>query len=575
MIRRIQSFGTKLLVLFVLVVAAAQFVTWFIVSRANHAQARAQIERDLQGAATAFARVVEDRNALLAAGAATVARDPVFIQLIAGEQDGATIASMLQSFRLRMAADIAIAVSLDGKLLAGTHAVEPADDIIQRLVGRADNDPAPNPTARGYGYIDDELYSLVVAPARGPDILAWLVIGFVIDSPFARRLKEQTSGIDLTFVDDQRRVLATTLGESAARLVAAASPSMRGATARPIELPVGGETALVLTRPLPGGVTRHAMLALQYSLDEKLRPARATERTLLVVASASLLAAIFLSRGFARRLSRPIEQLAAHTRVIAAGDYRTPLLLHRSDELGRLADAFRTMTAGLEERDRVRDLLDKNVSPEVAAQLMRDGAALGGEEREVTILFADLRGFTTLSEKLIPHDLLTLLNRYLDRMSSEIERHGGIIDKFIGDAIMALFGAPLAQPDSANRAIAASLAMQDALAGLNRELAGEGRPELGIGIGINTARVVAGNIGSHRRLNYSVIGDGVNVAARLQSLTRTAEYRATIITSAATVSAATGPGAFRTRPLGIVSVKGRAEPVEIFAVEPTTGKSGG
>ena len=140
-----------------------------------------------------------------------------------------------------------------------------------------------------------------------------------------------------------------------------------------------------------------------------------------------------------------------------------------------------------------------------------------------------------------------------------------MIDKFIGDAIMALFGAPVAQGGAAARAVAAALAMEEALVALNAELAAEGRPPLGIGVGINTARVVAGNIGSLRRLNYSVIGDGVNVAARLQSLTRTPKYHTNIIVSAATVRAA--PSAAPWRALGPIVVKGRAEPVEIFAVE--------
>src|SRR5207244_11142995 len=125
-----------------------------------------------------------------------------------------------------------------------------------------------------------------------------------------------------------------------------------------------------------------------------------------------------------------VHRLAAFTRVGASGDYEARLDLGRADELGQLAESFNAMSAGLAERDRVRDLLDKNVSPEVAAQLLRDGATLGGEERELTILFADLRGFTTLSEKLTPPDLLALLNRYLDRMSGAIEAHGGVIDKF-------------------------------------------------------------------------------------------------------------------------------------------------
>jgi adenylate cyclase len=253
---------------------------------------------------------------------------------------------------------------------------------------------------------------------------------------------------------------------------------------------------------------------------------------------------------------------------VAAGDYTTRVELDRTDELGELARAFNAMSAGLAERDRVRDLLDKNVSPEVAAQLLRDGATLGGQEREVTILFADLRGFTTLSEKIAPPELLTLLNRYLDRMATEIERHGGVIDKFIGDAIMALFGAPLAQEHPAERALAAALDMERALVDLNRELEREGLAPLALGIGVNTARVVAGNIGSHRRLNYSVIGDGVNVAARLQALTRRDEYRTSVLTSAATVAALRPDHRFALRAIGPVPVKGRTEPVEIFAVHP-------
>jgi adenylate cyclase len=151
-------------------------------------------------------------------------------------------------------------------------------------------------------------------------------------------------------------------------------------------------------------------------------------------------------------------------------------------------------------------------------------------------------------------------------MSAEIERQGGVIDKFIGDAIMALFGAPVVQADAADRALAAALAMERALVAFNAEIVAEGGSPLALGIGINTARVVAGNIGSHRRLNYSVIGDGVNVAARLQSLTRDPGYSANIITSATTLAAVRDRPVISTRALGTVHVKGRSEPVEIFAV---------
>jgi adenylate cyclase len=307
-----------------------------------------------------------------------------------------------------------------------------------------------------------------------------------------------------------------------------------------------------------------AHIALQRSLAAELVPARELENIILLISLAALLLATIAAIAAARSVSKPVQQLAQHTERITRGDYETHLTLDRHDEFGQLAESFNRMTDGLAERDQVRDLLDKNVSPAVASQLMRDGAALGGEEREVTILFADLRGFTPLSEKLSPREMVELLNRYLDHMSTEIEHHGGVIDKFIGDAIMAVFGAPISQPDDADRALQAALAMEKALTSLNRELVAEGSPPLAIGIGINTARVIAGNIGSHRRLNYSVIGDGVNVAARLETLTRNPEYHTTILASAATINSARQD--YGARPLGAVAVKGRRETVTIFAL---------
>ncbi len=568
---RPRSFRAKLLLLFVLVVVAAQFATWLIVSRAHRRQARDLIGEELLRAAMAFDRVVAERNELLAAAAAIAARGYEFKQLFAGDIDVPTLRSALPSLQIWTKASVVAALTVEAKLLASTSPAMVEGRVYDQLVARAEADPSPNQTAHGYGYFDGQLYSLAIAPVRAPEPVAWLVIGFRIDADFARTRKAET-GIELTFFDHQHHPLATTLPPATVAALAPALPSL-GESKLGVAVPLAGETALVATRRLPAGDGRFATLALQYSLDEKLRPAREAENLLLLTATGSLALAVFLSLSFAGHLTRPIEALVGHTRRIAAGDYRVRNTSYREDELGRLSEAFDQMSRGLAERDKVRDLLDKNVSPEVATQLLRDGAALGGQERAVTILFADLRGFTTLSENLTPPELLALLNRYLDRMSTAIESQGGVIDKFIGDAIMALFGAPVAQDDAPDRALAAAVAMERALVTLNTELAAEGIAPLAIGIGVNTARVVAGNIGSTRRLNYSVIGDGVNVASRLQSLTRTPEFHTNIITSAATLAAcrqlpspAGSPPAPTTRPLGTVPVKGRAEPVEIFAV---------
>jgi adenylate cyclase len=199
------------------------------------------------------------------------------------------------------------------------------------------------------------------------------------------------------------------------------------------------------------------------------------------------------------------------------------------------------------------------VSPEVASVLMSKEIELGGEEREVTVLFSDVCDFATLCEGGSPSVILDRLNRYLSVMSRVIEAENGIVDKYAGDAVMALFGAPIAHVDDGARAVRAALEMQRALQPLNEILLAEGAADLRIGVGINTAVVVAGNMGSPSRLNYTVIGDGVNLAARIEGLTKV--YGVGVLVSAATRDAAPD---FVYREVDRVKVKGKRELVTIY-----------
>lgn len=229
-----------------------------------------------------------------------------------------------------------------------------------------------------------------------------------------------------------------------------------------------------------------------------------------------------------------------------------------------LADlAWMYFVEGREKR-RVKRLFSRYVSKDVYQQLIASptDAVLGGERREMTVLFSDMRGFTTLSESGEAEDLVRQLNQYFTRMVEVVFAHRGTVDKFVGDMVMALYGAPLDDPDHADHAVQTALAMVKALEQLNRLWAVEGRAALDIGIGINTGEMIAGNIGSDTIMSYTVIGDNVNLGARLESLNK--DFGTRILISEATRRQLKGQ--YDLRPLGDVMVKGKTKAVQVFEV---------
>ncbi|MCC7181065.1 MAG: adenylate/guanylate cyclase domain-containing protein [Acidobacteria bacterium] len=241
-----------------------------------------------------------------------------------------------------------------------------------------------------------------------------------------------------------------------------------------------------------------------------------------------------------------------------------PLVAMGTAFVGNLAWEY--FVEGREKR-KVKQLFSRYVAKDVYEQLIADPsrARLGGARRHMTVLFSDMRGFTTLTEKGAPEDIVAQLNEYFSRMVKVLFEHHGTLDKFVGDMVMALFGAPLDDEDHAEHAVQAALAMVRALEVLNAEWQSFGLPRLDIGIGINTGDMVAGNIGSSAIMSYTVIGDAVNLGARLESLNK--EYGTRIIISEAT--RARLKGQYDIHPLGSVTVKGKSQPVAIFEVRPT------
>jgi len=225
------------------------------------------------------------------------------------------------------------------------------------------------------------------------------------------------------------------------------------------------------------------------------------------------------------------------------------------------------------ERKKMRKALELYLSPSMA-RLVSDHPELlklGGEKQELTVFFSDIRGFTTISERLDPTELVELLNQYLEEMTQIVFDHEGMLDKYIGDAVMAGWGAPLAQPDHAQRACRAALQMVERLEALNAGWQQRGWPRLEIGIGLNTGPMVFGNMGSSQHLSLTVMGDNVNLASRLEGLNKMYGTRA--IVSEATARAAAG--AIVTRAIDRVRVKGKSEPVGVFELVAVAGSENG
>jgi adenylate cyclase len=542
-----------------------QSTTYLVVRRANRQHALAQIEASLRAGAQIFEQLIEQRNRQITSTAGILSRDHAFqVTFASAEQDRATTLSALQSLQSRSKADVVLIASLEKELLFDTRQPELHGVAFPfpKLIEKAET----SETAYAFVLLRKELYAMAITPLLAPDPIAWLCPGFRIDNDFAREIKTY-SDLDITFFDQSHPrndvVLATTFEGTKRDVLISILRDQAFVPQQIVDVRLGRERYVSYSFPLPTE-SGTVVALLQRSLDKELAPYLRLERTYLILALLGLAISAVVGIWIASGVSKPVLQLAEGARKIGQGDYQYRVNVNQPDEMGLLATSFNHMSAGLAERDQVRDLLGKVVSPAVAAELLRKDVTLGGEEREVTVLFSDVRSFTTMCEALAPQEVLGILNRYFTRMSAIVEAHGGVVDKYVGDAIMALFGAPLANPDDADRAMKTALEMCEALDELNSQWQVRGRPAINVGIGINTDVVIAGNMGSQARLNYTVIGDGVNLASRLEGLTKTPEYATRIIISKTTLAKA--KGRYQTRRLGEVAVKGKQKSTEIYAL---------
>lgn len=265
-----------------------------------------------------------------------------------------------------------------------------------------------------------------------------------------------------------------------------------------------------------------------------------------------------------RSAFRPLNEIVEHMHSVGEGrDLRLPAF-KGSGEIARLHTAYLSMLSGLIERNRIHSAFSRYVSPVLAARIVsaEEAVGLSGVEAEVTVMFMDVRGYTKIAERLPAPAIVAALNDYFSLLVDIIFRHEGTLDKYIGDCIMAVWGAPIAQPDHALRACRAALEIPAALAAFDARRRAEGLEILEFGLGLASGTVVAGNIGSEQRLEYTVIGDPVNVAARVESMTRQFDRPAL---AAGTTIAAAGDRVIAS-PLGAVPLKGRKESMELYEI---------
>jgi adenylate cyclase len=271
---------------------------------------------------------------------------------------------------------------------------------------------------------------------------------------------------------------------------------------------------------------------------------------------------IWLTFLVSSNLTRPLREIVHVLHGVRKGNFDGLVRVTTNDEIGYTGEVINEMTKGLKEREFLKETFGKYVTEEVRDEILSGRVPLDGELREVTVLFSDLRDFTPLSERLPPKEVIKILNQYFREMEEAIRVHGGLVIHYIGDEIMAVFGAPVRREGHPGMAVEAAQEMKRRLRTLNRSLAEQGYPSLSHGIGIHTGEVVAANIGSPDRLSYTLIGDTVNLASRLQNLNK--EMGTEVILSSATKARLAMPLPLKSLPSQ--RVKGKSQSIEVYTL---------
>lgn len=414
----------------------------------------------------------------------------------------------------------------------------------------------------GEDHKSEQVREVFITPVREPEggkFLGAILFGLPLQVFAEKQLYEQSkrsefgeimSGVwvedglvSSTIPKEQREEIASHIAQAMHR---------SGKSQREITMPVNGVRHQIFYRVLnPGSPFPQAAQVNFYSLAAMDHELAELRRDVGGLALLGLAIALLLVLWLSRSLSGPVRDLVVATQEIEQGNFEVRVPVRRQDEMGKLAASFDEMAAGLALQEKYRSVLHAVADRTVAEQLIAQSSGLGGETRHVTMLFCDIRGFTALTENMPPAEVIDLLNEHMTALTEVAYEHGGIVDKFVGDLIMVLFGAPVSTGADATRAVQCALSML----AVRRKLNGTSRHSLEMGIGIATGPVVAGCMGSDQRLSYTVLGHRVNLASRLCSIAQAGE----IVMDAETHAEARD--LIPAEPMQPMQLKGISEPV--------------
>ncbi len=270
---------------------------------------------------------------------------------------------------------------------------------------------------------------------------------------------------------------------------------------------------------------------------------------------------------FARQITTPLRQLTEAVVKISDGDFSLRVQPYAGDEIGRLSVVFNQMAEGLQEREWLHDMFGRFVSREVAEAIRSGQVQLEGENRVVSVLFCDIRGFTEFSERHSPQEVVAMLNNYLPLVVQSAQKHGGMVNKFGGDSTLIIYGAPREMEDSAYRAVLTAIEIRQYLMEFNKTMRRRGDEPIRVGVGINTGVALAGAVGPTERQEYTVIGNTVNLAARIDGLNKQYPEHEILISGWTYEALGAHRAEFDLLPLGAVAIRGKNQPIEIWAVQ--------